>query len=157
MPGDIFSKERTAVTISSSQAALSSGNSQAMGVDLDFRNSGNAAEDFACVFELFCQWATITGIAAGTIIADIYLIPKLDGTNLPDLDLTTSTGLPPQCLVGNFQAVKAPVANTNMRFVSNLVEGIHPMLYTVHLMNRSGQQIASGMTVKALSARVQYS
>lgn len=157
MAGSIFSKERAAVTLTSTGGSITNSNSVAAGTDIDFRTGGNAAEDFQVAFELLCQWATITGIVAGTVVADIYMVPKLDGTNLPDVDTTVNNGLPPQCYVGSFTAVKAPTANTNMRFPSAVVPNVHPMLYTVYLCNRSGQTISANWTLKALSAQAQYS
>lgn len=157
MAGDLRAKERASlVTLSSSQAALSNGSAQAMGVDLDVRAAGNAADDLQGRFELVCQWATITGIIAGTTVAEVYLVPKLDGTNLPDLDLTAGASrLPAGTLACVIEAAKAPTANTNMRFVTQVID-LFPALYTVHLKNQSGQQMASGLSFKYAGAQGQY-
>ena len=156
MAGDIFGKERAIVTLTSTGSSLTNSNGVAVGTDLDFRSAGNFAQDFQIQFELLCQWATITGIVNGTVIGDLYLVPKMDGTNLPDVDTTVNNGIPPTCYVGSFPCIKAPTANTNMRFVSNLVTVLHPMLYTAYLVNRSGQTITANWTMKAISARGQY-
>lgn len=156
MAGNITAKERAAVTLTSSGASLTTGSAAAAGTDLDFRAGGNAADDFDAQFELTCQWGTITGIVAGTIIADLYLVPKLDGTNLPDIDLTSgSSSLPAAAWVGSFVATKAPTASTNARFISP-VKSFHPELYTAHLLNRSGQTISVNWTLKTVSAQGQY-
>ena len=159
MAGDIKTKERSAVTLTSSGASLTTGSAAAAGTDLDARaagGSGNVDGDLLCRFELVCQWATITGITAGTAVAELYLVPKLDGTNLPDLDLTAGTSrLPATTFVSVFEAVKAPTANTDMRFVSGLID-LFPGLYTAHVRNFSGQTISANWTLKVVAARAQY-
>lgn len=156
MPGDIRAKERTAVTLTSAQASLSNGTAVACATNLDARAGGNAGDDFACRFELTAQWATITGIAGGTIVAELYLVPSLDGTNFPDVDTTGGASrIPINCIVGNFEAPKAPIANTDMRFVTNTVY-LDPLLYKPYLKDTSGQVIAAGWTVKVVSAQGQY-
>ncbi|WP_273704152.1 hypothetical protein, partial [Candidatus Accumulibacter vicinus] len=90
MAGDIGSKERAIVTLTTAGASLSNNSAGAANAtaDLDARAGGNLARDLAVLFELTMRWATVTGIVAGTVVADLYLVPLLDGTNLPDLDLT---------------------------------------------------------------------
>lgn len=156
MAGDIFAKERSAVTLTSTGASLTNLSAAAAGTNLDVRSAGNAAEDFAGTFELICQWATITGIVAGTIIGDLYLVPALDGTNFPDVDTTAgSSRISSPHRVGFFEASKAPTANTDMRFGTITVD-LAPLLYKAYLMNRSGQTISANWTLKVVTARVQY-
>lgn len=157
MAGDIFNKERAIVTLTSSGASLTNNSAGSAGTDLDARASGNFDNDLSCNFELICQWATITGIAGNTVVAELYLIPKTDGTNAPDLETTAgSSRLPANAFVGIFEAQKAPTANTNARFISPTVY-LNPLLYTAYILNRSGQTITANWTLKAVGARGQYS
>ena len=127
----------------------------AAGTDFDARASGNAADDLQAQFELTCQWATITSIVSGTIAAELYLLPKMDGTNLPTFDNTSGAAvLPAACFVGTFICTKAPTANTDMIFVSPTID-ISPRLYTAYLRNRSGQTISANWTLKVISDQAQ--
>jgi hypothetical protein len=159
MAGNLKTKERSAITLTSTGSSLTNGSAGSAGTDLDCRSSGgtgNAEGDLDCRFELLCQWATITGIAKGTVVAELYLVPKLDGTNLPDVDTTSgSSALPFESYATQFTAIKAPSPNTNMRFVSNVVS-LRPELYTAYLLDRSGQTITANWTLKALPAQAQY-
>lgn len=160
MAGDIFAKERAILTLTSTGASLTNLSAAAAGTDLDVRSAGNAAEDFQGVFELTCQWGTVTGIAAGTVIGDLYLVPKMDGTNLPQIDLTADGSyIPATYRVGSLIAAQAPTANTDTKFTTNPLDGVSlmPLLYTAHLLNRSGQTISANWTLKAITARDQYS
>lgn len=152
---DIRSKERAIVTLTSTGASMTNGSYAAAGTDFDARAAGNAANDLEAQFELTCQWATITSIVNGTIAARLYLLPKMDGTNTPDIDSTSGAAvLPGACFVGNFICTKAPTANTNMRFVIDTVK-ISPRLYTAALVNQSGQTISANWTLKVISDQAQ--
>ena len=158
MPGDIRAKERGMVTLTKTGASLTTGSAGAANgtADFDARSSGNFPDDLQAQFELVCQWATITSIVAGTIAAELYLVPLLDGTNLPDLDLTAgSSRLPYACYAGVFECQKAPVANTNMRFVTGNI-AFNPLLLRPYLLNRSGQTISANWSLKAVSVQAQY-
>jgi hypothetical protein len=154
--GDIRQKERAIVTLTSTGSSLANGSAGSAGTDFDARAAGNFADDMAAQFELTCQWATITGIVAGTVVAELYLVPKLDGTNLPDVDLTAGTSrLPFAAFASAFEAQKAPTANTNARFVSTLVQ-FNPLLFTAYILNRSGQTMAVNWSLKAVGVQGQY-
>lgn len=156
MPGSIRAQERAIATLTSTGASLTNGSAGAAGADLDARAAGNAADDFQAQFELTVQWATITGIAANTVVAELYLVPKLDGTNLPDLDLTAgSSVLPAVTLAAFFVATKIPTAATNARFVTGNIP-INPLLYTAHILNKSGQTMTANWSLKAVSIQAQY-
>lgn len=155
--GEIFLKERAIVTLTTTGASLTDKSGAAVGTDMDFRSAGNFAEDWAGTFEWVGQWGTVTGIAAGTIIADIYLVPKVDGTNLPDIDLAAGASYIPYLhRVASLVASKTPTASTNFRAASNVFYVDQPMLYTAHLINRSGQTISANWALKAISTRGQY-
>ena len=156
MAGNLTAKERAGVTLTSSGASLTSGSAGSAATDLDVRAAGNAADDLQARFELTAQWATITGIVAGTIVAELYLVPKLDGTNLPDIVTTAGASvLPGSTYVGAFVATGTPTAATNARFVTGLVD-LFPLLYTPYIINRAGQTMTANWTLKTVSAQGQY-
>ncbi len=157
MAGSIFAKERSIITLTSTGASLTNGSAGSAGTDLDVRSSGNAAEDFQSTLELKCQWGTVTGIVKGTVVAELYLVPKLDGTNAPDVDTTSgSSALPYESFAAVFTAIKAPTASTDMRFITGTVN-LQPILYTAYIINTSGQTISSNWTLKIVPAQAQYS
>lgn len=158
MAGDIRQKERAIVTLTSTGSSLTTGSAGAANgtADFDARAAGNFADDRAAQFELTCQWGTVTGITAGTVVADLYLVPLLDGTNLPDLDTTGgSSRLPFSTYVGSFEATKAPTASTNAKFVSPIV-AFNPLLLRPYILNKSGQTISANWTLKAVGVQDQY-
>jgi hypothetical protein len=158
MPGDIRQKERAIVTLSSTIASMATGSAAIANATADFdaRTGGNFAVDFAAQFEWTVQWATITGITAGTIVGELYLLPALDGTNFPDIDLTSGTSrLPYAAFAGVFEATKAPTAATNARFISPIVQ-FNPLLFRAYILNRSGQTTAANSTLKAVGVQGQY-
>ena len=159
MAGSIKAQERTAVTLTSTGASLTNGSAAAAGTDLDARAGGNVPDDFQAQFELTCQWASITtAIGANTVVAELYLVPKIDGTNLPDMDLTAgSSVLPPSTLKGFFVATKSPTAGSNARFITDTFP-ISPRLYTAHILNKSGASntISANWTLKVVGDQAQY-
>lgn len=156
MPGGLLAKERALVTLTTTGASLANGSAGAATVDFDARAAGNIPDDLQAQFELVCQWATITNILAGTIAAELFLVPLLDGTNLPDLDLTSGASrLPFAAYVGIFDCTKAPTAATNMRFITGNVT-FNPLLMRPYILNRSGQTISANWSLKAVSVQGQY-
>jgi len=158
MAGDIRAKERAIVTLTTTGGSLTTGTA-GLGnqtADLDARSSGNAPDDMQCRLELVCQWATITSIVAGTIAAELYLVPVLDGTNVPDIDTTGgSSRLQYSTYVAPFECPKAPTANTNMRLITGPIY-IDPLLYKPYILNRSGQTISANWSLKVVSVQGQY-
>jgi hypothetical protein len=141
VPGSIFAQERAIVTLQdrTNTTALASGSAVAAATDLDVRAAGNAADDFLAMFEFLCRWTTITGILAGVVAAELYLVPLLDGTNLPDVDLTAGTSYVSSAgFVGNFICAKQAVTATDMRFFLGPV-ALFPTKYRPYILNRSGQ------------------
>jgi hypothetical protein len=160
MAGSIRLQEGAIQTITSTGAAATSGSAILAGT-LDTRSVAAAAtaDMFAAMFSLTAQWATITGIAANTTIADLYLVPAIDGTNFPDVDLTSGASfIAYPYRVGSFVASKAPTANTNMLFgtASMVPVELFPSLYNVYILNRSSQSISANWTLKAQAAGAQY-
>lgn len=160
MAGEIFLKEGTIATLEANGGSLATATAvDANDATLDVRSGGLSGiiQNPMAQFELVCQWATITSIVKDTVAAELYLLAALDGTNYPDVDTTSgSSALPMVAYVGNFTCVKAPSANTNMRFNSPLVR-LRPFLYKAYILGRAGQTISAGWTLKVMSARVQYS
>lgn len=156
MAGNILLKEQSIVTLTSTGSSLTSGSAGLAGTQLDCRAAGNAADMFAALCTLQAQWATVTGIAAGTVVADLYLVPAIDGTNFPDIDTTAGAAYIPFTMkAGSFIASKAPGANTNMLFQTAQVD-LMPVLYNAYIINKSGQTISANWTLKALAAAAQY-
>lgn len=156
MPGDIRAKERTALTLSSASASLSSGSVVLLPTNFSALVGGNAEGDFAAQFDLLAQWATVTGIAAGTAVAELYLVPSLNGTDFPDVDTTAGAGrVPSQFLFGVFEASKVPTASVNMRFATG-VRDIAARLYRPYLKNTSGQTMAAGWVLLATADQARY-
>ena len=158
MAGDLRSKERAIVTLTSSGGSLTTGTAGLANgtADFDARSSGNAPDDLQAQFELIVQWATITSIVANMVIAELYLLPALDATNFPDVDTTGgSSVIPAAAFVDSFICAKAPTANTDMRFVSREI-AINPLLYRPYLLNRSGQTMSVNWALKVVSVQGQY-
>jgi hypothetical protein len=158
MAGDIFLKEGTLFTLESSGSALTTGTAVAGTTNFDARNAGSAGviQNIEATFELVCQWSTVTGIVAGTVAAELYAVPAIDGTNFSDVDTTGSTSfISYPAYLGNFVCSKVPTGSTNMRFHSTPIR-IRPFLYKPYILNRSGQTIASTWTLKIMTNRYQY-
>lgn len=156
MAGSILLKEQAIVALTTTGASLTSGSAGLASTQLDARAAGNAADLFSALFSLTTQWATVTGIAAGTVVADLYLVPAIDGATFPDIDTTAGASYIPFAMkAGSFVAAKAPTANTNMLFQSATVD-LMPALYNVYIINRSGQTISANWALKVLAAAAQY-
>ena len=158
MAGSLKALERAIVTLTTTGASLTTGSAGAANATADFdaRSTGNFPDDFQAQFELVCQWATITSIVANTVAAELYLVPLLDGTNLPDVDLTAgASAIPFSAYVGAFVCVKAPTAATNMRFISPTVI-FNPMLHRPYIIGHAGQTISANWSLKAVSVQAQY-
>lgn len=157
MAGDLKWKEGTILTLESSGGSATAGSSVLATTKLDCRSGGNAADMFAATFSLQAAVAANTGITGGvTTMADLYLVPSLDGTNYPDIDATAGASVIPFPMrKGVFMFPKIPTANTNMLFQSGECE-LFPVIYNVYLINRSGQTLNSGWVLKALPAMNQY-
>lgn len=155
MPGNILLKEQALLTLTSAGLSLTSGSAGAAGT-LDCRSGGNAADMFAALFALTAQWSTVTGIVAGASVADLYLVPALDGSTYPDIDVTAGASyIPFPMLAGSFVSAKLPTATTNTVFQSAMVD-LMPTVYAVYIINRSGQTMLANWSLKALAAAAQY-
>jgi hypothetical protein len=155
MAGSILNKEQAVLALTTAGPLLTTGSAGLVGT-LDARAGGNAPDMFTALFSLLVQWATVTGIVANTVVADLYLVPAIDGTNYPDIDTTPgASNIPYTMQAGSFIAPKAPAANTNALFQSATVD-LMPALYNVYIINRSGQTISVNWALKVLAAAAQY-
>src|SRR6266853_3703789 len=153
MAGDIFLKEGSIFTLESSGSSLTTGTAVAATNTFDARSGGSVGvvQNREAIFEFLCQWSSVTGISAGTVAAELYLLPSVDGTNYPDVDTTGSTSfISYPAFACNFSCSKAPTGSTNMRFHSPHIR-IRPLLYKAYMLNRSGQTISATWTLKILS------
>lgn len=163
MAGEIFYKERAIITLqdrTNTTAMTSTSAAAAVTADLDVRTGGNAAGDFLATFELLCRWGTITNILAGVVAAELYLVPLVDGTNLPNVNLTAGASyISSAGLAGLFVVPAQAVSATDMRFFCGPF-ALMPLLYRAYILNRSGQTMTttSGTSwqLKAVTAREQY-
>ena len=158
MPGKIAAAERAIVTLTTAGPSLSTGSAGVANATADFdaRAGGNSPDDFQAVFELVCQWASVTGIVANSVAAELYLVPIVDGTNLPDVDLTAgSSALPLSGYASVFLCVKTPTAATNMRMPSFTVQ-FNPLLYRAYILNRSAQPMTANWSLRAVGVQGQY-
>lgn len=157
MAGNILILTGTTTSITTTGGSTTTGTATSAGT-IDLRSGGttNLAEMMEAFFELTCQWATITSIAAGNVIGDLYLVPAIDGTNYIDVDTTSgSSVISSNMRFDSFRCAKAPSANTNMRFAT--ASGLlFASLYTVYLLNRSGQTISANWTLKMLAQAARY-
>jgi hypothetical protein len=150
----------TGITITSTGASTTNGSATSAGAgSLDMRAGGTAGalEPIAGYFELTCQWATITNIVSGTIVADLYLVPSIDGTNYATVDTTASAGyISSANRFGSFtNPLASPSATTNYRF-SSPIGDCWPTLYTPYIINRSGQTISVNWALKFFPVEGQY-
>lgn len=158
MAGDLRAKERALITLTTTGASLTTGSAGVANgtADFDARSTGNVPDDLQAQFELTCQWASVAGIAAGAVVAEIYLLPILDGTNAPDIDLTPgSSRIPYAALAAILEATKTPTAATNARFISGNVP-FNPVLMRPYLVNRAVTTMSSGWSLKVISVQGQY-
>lgn len=158
MAGNLTAKERAIVTLTTTGASIATGSAAAANgtADLDARSGGNAPDDLEAIFELVVQWVTITGITAGTVVGELYLLPLPDGTNLPDVDLTASSSvIQAGAYAGSFVVPKQAVTNTNVRLITGVVP-LFPALLRPYLLNRSGQTMTANWSLKAVAAQAQY-
>lgn len=157
MAGSFYLQTGTAVTVTSTGASTTNLSATSAGT-VDLRSGGmtNLIEQLQAIAELTCQWATITGIADGTIVADCYFVPALDGTNYASIDSAAGASyIPSNYRVGSFVAAPAPTASTNYRFALAPFD-LFPALYTVYILNRSGQTISANWTLKLLADAARY-
>lgn len=156
MAGALYLKEVPIYTLSTSNASVVSTGvaTTVVGQTLDCRSSGaNSPQNAVAMFELTAQWFASTGITTGTDIADLYLLPALDGANYPAI--ATSTISPNQYVASFINPSSTVTVSTNIRFTTPVVE-LFPTLYTAAIINQSGQTIQSSWILKVVTAQGAY-
>jgi hypothetical protein len=157
MAGNLTLKTGTAVTVTSTGSSVATGTAVSAGtVDLRSAGTANLIEQLMAFAQLTAQFATITSIAQGTIIADLYLVPALDGTNYVTVDTTSGTSyISSAHRVGSFICSKAPTAATDQLYATAPFD-LFPALYTAYLLFRAGQTVTANWTLKILPAEAAY-
>jgi len=154
--------EQAAVTLTTALAALVSngGGVANASANLDCRAGGNAEEMFCAIFELSAlQWGTtpLTNVVSGTVVAELFLVPAVDGTYFADVDIANASTdfISPQHYVGSFiNDLHNPVYNTSYRFATQAID-LYPLLYKPYLINRSGYTYNANAVLKAVAAKSQ--
>lgn len=141
---DIKQQTATSQTLSSSQAAVSNGAVGTLAADLN----NTTALAFTFSFDLNAGFGT--SVSANSQI-DLYLVPKLDGTNASAVDTSTPV-FQPDHYAGTFVT---PTTGTATRRMSVQNVRVGPYAYTVYLHNRSGVQVSSSYTLIAYPELVQ--
>ncbi len=161
MAGNIFLKElaSTGITITSTGGSTTTGSITSAGT-LDMRSGGTsgALEPINGYFQLSGQITTITGITSGTPIADLYLVPSLDGgTTYATVDSTAGAGVAPYVTrFGTFTNTLATfVTLTTYTWVTGVAE-CFPTIFTVYIIGRSGQTLNANWTLKFYPSMAQY-
>ncbi len=135
---DLKRKTGSSQTLSASQAAVSNGAIGTLATDLN--NTSELA--FTYSFELNVGFGS--SVTAGSQM-DLYLVPKLNGSNLADQNAAGAV-FQPDHYAGTF--VTATTGTASRRLTIQRVE-VNPYLYTPYLYNRSGVQVSSSYTLVA--------
>jgi hypothetical protein len=144
--GDIKLKAGTPQTLEASGASVST---TAVGTanDADLDNTATLA--FSYDFELNGGFGS--SVTAGEDL-DLYLVPKLDGTNAADAD--TSTPLfQPDHYAGTFIT---PTTGTAARRMTIGGVDVGPYKYTAYVHNKSGQTLSATWVLKAFPVLDQF-
>ena len=126
----------TPQTLEASGASISNGQS---GVANDADLDNTTALGFTWSFTLTASYGSnVTALQP----IQLYLVPKLDGTNLADVVSGASPSFQPNHFRGTF--VNASGSTTGPLILT--VEGVplDPAKYTAYLWNQSGQTLSSG-------------
>lgn len=127
---------------------VSAGSAVAANLTSNLANSTNL--DDSTSFRLTCACASAP--VEGATVA-LYLVPKLDGTNLAGVDLTTPY-INPNYLVGYFVWPAASSASSQIMDIYGVA--LDPYDYAAYLVNNLGQTINSGWSLISYGARGQY-
>jgi len=159
MAGDLKGKSGTTLTLTTTGASLTNGSAGAAGSAVSFKSGGTTelADMLSAVFELTVQWATVTGIAANTVVADVYFVPRNEA-DTADCQIDTTSGssyIPSSYRVGPLLAAKAPTANTDAVFKTDKFDSPQQK-GTFYILNRSGQTMTANWTAKVAPSDAQY-
>lgn len=146
MAGDQKLKVGTATTLANANGAqMTSG--QAATAGTVWANQTNLDDEGA----LELQAATSTNAAAGDEVR-CYMVPKVDGANVPTTD-TSTPYINPDHYIGSFWFVS--VATTSQRLTISGIP-LQPIEYTVILVNATGKTVSTNWTLKAQGYLRQY-
>jgi len=135
----------TPQTLEASGASVSN-NAVGTANDADLDNTTELA--FTCSFVLNGGFGS--SVTAGEDI-DLYLVPKIDGTNAADSD--TSTPLfQPSHYAGTFIT---PTNGTSARRMTLEARAVGPYKYTAYVHNKTGQTLSSTWTLTAYPEKAQ--
>ena len=114
--------------------------------DADFDNTTTLA--MFADFELNAGFGS--SVTAGEDL-ELYLVPKLDGTNAADVDTST-----PRFQPSHFAGMLiTPTTETAARRMTVSGVSVGPFKYTAYVWNRSGQTMSAGWTLTAYPVLVQ--
>lgn len=139
MAADIKQKAGSSQTLEASGASVSNG---AVGTANDADLDNTTALGFSWSFVLNGGFGS--SVTAGEDL-DLYLVPKIDGTNAADADTSTPLFQP-----GHYRGTFiTPTTGTSARRMT--VEGVvlGPYKYVAYVHNKSGQTLSSGWALVA--------
>lgn len=150
MPGNLLLKEASIITLEVSGAAVTTGSLFLATTTLDNRSGGNAAQTIWCNFQLSAGMSIAA--STGTAVAELYLVPALDGTNYADINQACNF------VQGNlFRGTFYAVLSQNSAQVL-VLEGIpvQPLLYKVYMINKNTGTLSANWGLKVVPAFAQY-
>jgi|SRR5580765_2112457 len=158
MANEIFYKDVAPTALTATAGTLADQTAVLLGL-MDLRGAGSVANlilNFEMIADILCKFTTITGIIARKVVADLYLVPAVDGTNFADVDTTSGASyIPSNYRVGSFIAPFQFVTATNVRMATAQFDA-YPLKYNAYLQNVAGQTMTAGAVVTIAPARVQY-
>lgn len=134
---DIKLKAGTPQVLANANGASTTNNSaNAAGTDL------NNTTEFAFTYSFELNGGFGSSVTAGEDL-DLYLVPKLNGTNLADVGTAV---FQPEHFAGTFIT---PTTGTAARRMTVQEVAVGPYLYTAYIHNKSGQTLSANWTLTA--------
>lgn len=126
--------------------ASTSNNAVGTANDADLDNT----TELAFAFDFALNGGFGSSVAAGEDL-DLYLVPKLDGTNAAASDASTPL-FQPDHYAGTFIT---PTNGTSARLMTLQARPVGPYKYTAYVHNKSGQTLSSGWALTAYPTKAQ--
>lgn len=136
---DIRQKPGTAQTLEANGGSIANG-AAGEANDQDFDNTTEKA--FSVNFVLNAGFST--SVAANEDL-DLYLVPRIDGTNLADQNAAGAV-FQPSHLAGTFIS---PTTGTSVRRMTIEGVAVGPYKYRAYIVNRAGVTVAAAWTLVA--------
>lgn len=150
MPGLITTKELTVVVLQNDNGTSVSNNASGVAAtQFDNRSGGNGAQSFWANFELKAGFGSAPTIG---LTVDLYLVPRIDGTNLADVGASAQT-FQPNHNKGSFYIVLSQTGVQRMTISAAL---LMPLLYDAYLLNKSGQTMSTNWGLRVVPVQQQY-